>query len=157
VRTSKLPVPLAIALALTLAVLPSALSSQTQEYPHATEPIGTVREIYDGVLSPDMAVQTFRNIDRLFPSRRILRSSRPRPLLAAAEPLRSVTISDDGVRYDLEQFMELNLVTGLLVLQNGEIKLERYRLGNTERTRWMSMSVAKSVTSTLFGAALRDG
>src|SRR5581483_2557808 len=29
--------------------------------------------------------------------------------------------------------------------------------GNTERTRWMSMSVAKSVTSTLIGAAVRQG
>jgi CubicO group peptidase (beta-lactamase class C family) len=30
-------------------------------------------------------------------------------------------------------------------------------LGNTERTRWMSMSVAKSITSTLIGAALHEG
>jgi CubicO group peptidase (beta-lactamase class C family) len=37
------------------------------------------------------------------------------------------------------------------------VKLERYRFGNTDRTRWMSMSVAKSITSTLVGAALKEG
>jgi len=143
-------------LVVALAGIPSALPAQ-QPYPHANEPIGTVREIYDGALSPDMAVTTFRNIDRLFPSRRIPASSHPRPLLPAATPLTSVTVTDDGVRYSLDEFMELNRVAGMLVLQDGRVKLERYRFGNTERTRWMSMSVAKSVTSTLFGAALEDG
>jgi CubicO group peptidase (beta-lactamase class C family) len=144
-----------IASALVLVTLPVAAHSQA--YPHASERIGSVREIYDGVLSPDMAVTTFRNIDRLFPSRTIPRSSSPRPLLPSREPLPTLTITDDGVRYGLEEFMELNRVAGLLILEDGRIKLERYRFGNTERTRWMSMSVAKSVTSTLFGAALADG
>jgi hypothetical protein len=53
--------------------------------------------------------------------------------------------------------MELNRVSGLLVLADGRITLERYRLGNTERTRWMSMSIAKSITSTLIGVALKEG
>ena len=53
--------------------------------------------------------------------------------------------------------MELNRVAGLLVLKDGRIALERYRFGNTEKTRWMSMSVAKSITSTLVGAALQQG
>lgn len=143
-------------LALALLALPVALQAQ-QPYPHANEPIGTVREIYDGTLSPEIAVNTFRNIDRLFPSRRIPASSRPRPLPAAATALTSVTVTDDGTSYSLDEFMEGNRVAGLLVLQDGRVKLERYRFGNTERTRWMSMSVAKSVTSTLFGAALEDG
>jgi CubicO group peptidase (beta-lactamase class C family) len=142
--------------AFALAAAPAVARAQ-QPYPHADERIGTVREIYDGVLSPDMAVTTFRNIDRLFPSRRIPASTRPRPLPMAATPLGPVSIQDDGARYGLEEFLELNRVSGLLVLQHGQIKLERYRYGNTERTRWMSMSVAKSVTSTLFGAALQDG
>ncbi|MDH3206584.1 MAG: beta-lactamase family protein [Gemmatimonadota bacterium] len=149
--------PFSVALALVIATVLAPAQAYTQAYPHATESIGTVREIYDGVLSPDMAVTTFRNIDRLFPSRVIPRSTRPRALRPAVQPLTSVTVSDDGARYSLAQFMELNRVAGLLILQDGQIKLERYRFGNTERTRWMSMSVAKSVTSTLFGAALEDG
>ena len=145
-----------IVAALALASLPWAAAAQ-DAYPHENEPIGSVREIYDGVLSPQLAVSTFRNIHRLFPSRRIPASTRPRPLPLAVEPLGPIVIVDDGEEYDLDGFMEANRVAAVLVLHRGQVKLERYRLGNTERTRWMSMSVAKSVTSTLFGAALEDG
>jgi hypothetical protein len=58
-------------------------------YPHATEPIGTVRQSYDGVLTPELAVNTFRTIDRLFPTRAIHPSAAPRPLLPAAQALGS--------------------------------------------------------------------
>lgn len=127
-----------------------------QPYPHATEPIGTVRQIYDGALTPELAVNTFRNIDRLFPTRRVAHAPRPTPLELAATELRQVMFTDRGRRYDLATYLELNRVTGLLVLKDGRIALERYRLGNSERTHWMSMSVAKSVTSTLIGAAIRE-
>ncbi len=145
------------AAALVLALCPTGVQGQGTPYPHADEPIGTVREIYDGVLSPDMAVRTFRNIDRLFPSATVPRASRPRPLPVARAPLPAMQIVVDGMEYSLSDFLELNRVAGLLVLHDGQVKLEQYRFGNTERTRWMSMSVAKSVMSTLFGVALRDG
>ena len=125
--------------------------------PHASEAIGTVRESYDGALSPEVAVRTFRNIDRLFPTRRIARSSRPRPLLPSARPVGQVTLVDRGTRYTLDDYFRLNRVTGILVLKDGAVALERYLLGNTPKTRWMSMSMAKSITSTLIGAAIRDG
>ena len=48
-------------------------------------------------------------------------------------------------------------VAGLLILQDGKIRLERYALGLSDSGRWTSMSVAKSVTSTLLGAAIKDG
>jgi hypothetical protein len=126
-------------------------------YPHRTEPIGTVRQIYDGVLTPALAVNTFRNIDRLFPTRTVPASSTPLPLPPARVPLTAVRFSDQGRQYDLEAYFELNQVAAILVLQDGRVKLERYRFGNTERTRWMSMSIAKSITSTLIGAALKEG
>jgi CubicO group peptidase (beta-lactamase class C family) len=141
-----------------VALVAAAAPRAAQEpYPHQDEPIGSVREIYDGVLSPEMAVNTFRNTHRLFPSRRIPAATRPRPLARAETRLGTIVIEDEGVRHSLEEFLELNRVAAVLVLQDGEVTLEQYRLGNTERTRWMSMSVAKSVTSTLFGAALHDG
>jgi hypothetical protein len=54
-------------------------------------------------------------------------------------------------------YMSLNRVSGLLILKDGKIAFERYELGNNETTRWMSMSVVKSITSTLVGVAIRDG
>ena len=131
--------------------------SERNPYPHATEPIGTIRQIYDGVLTPEMAVNTFRNIDRLFPTRTVPRSSIPMPLPPASVPLKNVDFSVDGKHYDLDDYLDLNRVAALLVLKDGHVKLELYRYGNTEKTRWMSMSVAKSITSTLIGAALKQG
>ncbi len=143
---------------IVLVVTAAAQVLAAQEpYPHATEPIGTVRQIYDGALTPELAVNTFRNIDRLFPTRIVPRGPQPLPLPRAATQLGDVTFSDRGRRYDLETYLELNRVAGVLVLDNGSIALERYRFGNTERTRWMSMSVAKSITSILFGAAIQQG
>ena len=126
-------------------------------YPHRAEPIGTVRQIYDGVLTPELAVNTFRNIDRLFPTRTVRASAHPFTLPPAAHPLASVSFTANGKPYDLDSYLELNRIAAVLVLQDGRIALERYRFGNTARTRWMSMSIAKSITSTLVGAALREG
>jgi CubicO group peptidase (beta-lactamase class C family) len=136
---------------------PTKATASPEQYPHIREPIGTVRQMYDGVLSPEIAVNTFRNIDRLFPTRTILRSSKPMPLPVAVTPLSNVSFMEGGKHYELEDYLELNRVTGLLVLKDGHIKMERYRFGNSERTRWMSMSVAKSITSTLIGAAVKQG
>ena len=48
-------------------------------------------------------------------------------------------------------------VSGLIVLHDGAVAYERYLLGNDQNTRWMSMSMAKSVSTTLVGCAIRDG
>ena len=142
---------------MALALGASAAHGQSAPYPHAEEPTGTVREIYDGALSPEMAVRTFRNIDRLFPSAIIPGSSNPLPLPVAPVAMPPIRITDDGREYGLAEFLDRNRVAGLLVLHDGFIKFEDYRFGRTAQTRWMSMSVAKSVTSTLFGAALKEG
>jgi CubicO group peptidase (beta-lactamase class C family) len=137
---------------------PSAVHSGSQEpYPHATEPIGTVRQSYDGALTPDLAINTFRNIDRLFPTRRIPRSARPLALPIDATPFPAISFTDRNRALTLEAFLDSNRVSAFLVLKDGRIRKELYRYGNTERTRWMSMSVAKSITSTLIGAAVREG
>lgn len=143
--------------ALLTAIAFGAAAAESAPYAHAREAIGSVRQIYDGVLSPELAVNTFRNIDRLFPVRTVPRSASPLPLLPAAAPLAKVDFSDGGKEYTLDDYLELNRVAGLLVLKDGRIALERYRYGNTEHTRWMSMSIAKSLTSTLIGAAVKQG
>ena len=48
-------------------------------------------------------------------------------------------------------------IAGLVILQDGKVRLERYGLGFDANGRWTSFSVAKSFTSTLVGAALQDG
>src|SRR5687767_5593926 len=140
-----------------MGLAPFAPALSAQNYPHAAEPIGTVRQIYDGVLPFDAAVRTFRNIDRLFPTRVVPRSTTPLPLQVDPASFPQIRFVDRDSQYTLDRFLELNRVTGLLVLQDGRIRLERYLHGNSPRTRWMSMSVAKSITSTLIGAAVHEG
>lgn len=57
----------------------------------------------------------------------------------------------------LDAYMAQHHVAGVMVLVDGKVRLERYGLDATPSTRWTSFSVAKSFTSTLVGAALRDG
>lgn len=58
---------------------------------------------------------------------------------------------------ELDAFIAEQKVAGILILQDGKIRLERYALGFSDAERWTSHSVAKSVTSTLLGAAIKDG
>lgn len=134
-----------------------AASPAAATYPHEEEPVGSVRQVYDGALMPDLQANTFRNIDRLFATRTVRRGPDVHPLPESDAPLESLAFSVDGVEYDLYDYVSLNRISGLLVIKDGEIAYETYQLGNTEATRWMSMSVVKSITATLVGAALRDG
>lgn len=121
------------------------------------ERIGTIREVYDGTLTSDIQVRTFRSTDRLFPVRVVPRGEAAYPLPESARRLARVEFHSAGKSYDLIDYMAMNRVTALLVLKDGEIALEDYEMGNTEGTRWMSMSMAKTVTAALAGAAIRDG
>ncbi len=57
----------------------------------------------------------------------------------------------------LANYMGKHHVAGVMVLQNGRVRLQRYALGFGPAQRWESFSVAKSVTSTLLGIALQRG
>src|SRR5258708_35361890 len=128
-----------------------------QEPQPQLEEIGTARQIYDGTLYPDIQVRTFRNIERLFPTRTVRRGTHVYPLPQSEAPLKGVEFTSAGKKYDMYDYMSLNRVSGLLILKNGKIAFERYELGNNETTRWMSMSVVKSITSPLVGVAIQDG
>ena len=63
-----------------------------------------------------------------------------------------------GTRADyFDRFMTVQRVHGVLILQDGKIRLERYVAPHSPTTRWNSFSIAKSITSTLVGAAMKDG
>lgn len=58
---------------------------------------------------------------------------------------------------DVDAYMNAQRSAALLVLHKGQLRLERYGLDFDATGRWTSFSVAKSFTSTLVGAAVRDG
>lgn len=57
----------------------------------------------------------------------------------------------------IDAFMAGQRTAGLVIVQDGKVRFERYGLGFNANGRWTSFSVAKSFTSTLVGAALKDG
>lgn len=57
----------------------------------------------------------------------------------------------------VDDYMAHSQATGLLVIKNGAIVLEKYAMGVDAATLWDGKSVSKSVTSTLMGVAIKDG
>ncbi len=93
----------------------------------------------------------FRALDRiplLAKWRTIQPAAQPRPL-PPGPPL--------ALPLDVDAYMAGQRSAALLIVQGGRLRLERYGLGFDAHGRWTSFSVAKSLTSTLVGAALRDG
>lgn len=129
----------------------------SEPYAHASEPIGTVREVYDGRLMPDIQINTFRNIQRLFPARVVERGAKITPFARAEEPLTDFEFTLNDIRYDLYDVLALNRVAAMMIVKDDEVLFENYFMGNDSATRWMSMSVVKTITVMLIGAAIEDG
>lgn len=148
---------LALAVGVCLCLTGTAMAHDVVN-PHKDEPIGTVEQVYDGQLMPDLQVNTFRNIDRLYPTAKVAHDpANIRKLPKADFQITNVLFESQGKKYDLYDYVSLNRVSGLIVLKDGKVYYEDYELGNTDKTRWMSMSVIKSITATLIGIALNDG
>ena len=94
---------------------------------------------------------TFRVLDRIpFISKsRIISTGKD------VYPLQKGTPIDVGI--DIDAYMKKQRTAGLVIIHNGKIRLEKYGLGFDGNGRWTSFSVAKSITSTLVGAAIKDG
>ena len=122
----------------------------------AQQPAGA-RQVFDGAMLPGVQVVTFEHGDTLFPVNRVLRGQAVRPLPPAATRLKNLRFQSRGAEYDLFDYLADNRVAGLLILKDGKVVLEDYELGATPDSRWISFSMAKSISSTLVGAALKQG
>lgn len=123
-------------------------------------PAATARELpkAEGLLrwSGDDQVAGFRNIEAIFPTRVVKRGRTVKPLPLAPEQIRPVyRLGDESGSVD--DYMARDRVAGLLVISKGRIVLEKYGQGQKPTDHWISFSIAKSVTSTLLGAAIKDG
>jgi CubicO group peptidase (beta-lactamase class C family) len=107
--------------------------------------------------TPERQAAIFPKQDRDWPQRVIRRGDAVRPLPPHARSLAELTFDVGDVRLSLSDYMARRRTAGLLILKDGEIALERYGLRSGPETRWTSFSTAKSMTSTLCGAALHDG
>jgi CubicO group peptidase (beta-lactamase class C family) len=107
--------------------------------------------------TPDNQAATYRNVDRLYATRRFARGAAVSPLAAHAVSLQDLRYDAGAGPKSVAEYMAKSRSAGLLILKDGKVALERYAMGNNERSLWTSFSVAKSLTSTLIGLALQEG
>ena len=96
-------------------------------------------------------------IETVYRSTIVKRGEDLHPLPKAERTLDSLTYSHTDKSWTVEDYMKAYNVSGMMVVKDGKVLLERYGLGRKPEDRWISFSVTKSITSTLVGAAIQDG
>ena len=114
-----------------------------------------IMHLYD----EDKIANNFINMNKLFStSEPIQPSSKAKPLPKSDKPfsLPSTFYFEDKDQ-DLNAALKHFKTDGLLIIKEGEIVYEEYFNGNSQTTRHISWSVAKSFLSSLVGIAVNDG
>ena len=100
---------------------------------------------------PADRVGAFTHIDDIYPTRQVKRAAVPwrfkRAPAAFSEPFRA----------EVTGYLARNPVTALLIAKDDQILFEHYQYGRTDRDRFVSQSMVKSITGLLIGLAISDG
>lgn len=94
--------------------------------------------------------ERFRAMEQWFAGHEVPAAKSPRVLPKGA-PL------SPALQAEITALMQSTKTAGVMVLVDGKVVHEEYGLGLKPSDRWTSFSVAKSFTSTLLGAAVKDG
>ncbi|WP_374597677.1 serine hydrolase domain-containing protein [Sphingosinicella sp.] len=115
-------------------------------------------KLFGGTLMPGEVVHALLRNSRVFPYGIVSRGSgAPKMLSYSPQPFPAIAVEHDGRTFDMADFLSVNRVAGLLILKDGQVAFEQYELGLDADMHWASCSVAKSIASTLVGAAMYDG
>jgi CubicO group peptidase (beta-lactamase class C family) len=100
-------------------------------------------------------VGSFSHFDEIFRGQLIHKASTPSRLVRVSEP--RITWTSAGADLSLDDYLSRNPTTGLLIARGDTIFVERYQYGRTDRHRFTSFSMAKTVTAMLIGIAIDEG
>ncbi len=151
-RLRRVALPLAALLTLTVPAVHAApdeeLLGKARGYP-----VGTPSTwFYDQTVR----VGSFSHMDSFLPHRMIAHADKARDLpKSATEP--DYTYRFDHETRSVQDFLARRRITGLLVIKDGVVQLERYQYDRTPQHRLLSNSMAKSITSVAVGMALTEG
>lgn len=101
-------------------------------------------------------IGSYSHFDAIFPARGV-----PHPATvwnfrrAPEEP--AIRYQWDGKTQSLDDYLTHIDVTGLLIVKDDTILVERYRYGRTDRDRFASASMVKTLTAMLLGIAMQEG
>jgi CubicO group peptidase (beta-lactamase class C family) len=101
--------------------------------------------------APADRVGAFTHIDDIYPMRQVKRAATPWPFKRAPAAL------SEPFRAEVTGYLARNPVTGLLIAKDDQILFEHYQYGRTDRDRFVSQSMVKSITGLLIGLAISDG
>ena len=122
-------------------LLAGALPASAQQPTPETNPAGVL------FWAPTDRERAFRTMDTIMPHAPVRRGDTPVRVLPEGTP----------IALDPTAYMQAETVAGVLVIQDGRIRMERYGLGIGPQNHWVSFSMTKSLTSTLVGTALKNG
>ena len=99
----------------------------------------------------------FDRLYRMLPSSRMTASASPHRFPDGERIELPTSFHFDGAAVDTEQFLDVTDTAALLVLRDGAVVHEQYRLTGGREVQWISWSVAKSFVSALVGIAVEQG
>jgi len=136
---------------------PAAGSKSAASSPAPLAPLIPANRANDVLFwSPERRLAAFSAMETVVATRIIAAGTAPRALEQGPPLVFGDELTGFAGR-DFNAFMIQQNMAAVLVIHNGRVRLERYAPGYGPETRWSTFSVAKSITSTLVGAALRDG
>jgi len=100
-------------------------------------------------------VGTFSNFDQILPHNTLHKAEHPLPLKrTVSEP--QILYPYKGKICTIDDYLSRQRVTGLLIIKDGEILVERYQYDRKATDRFISNSISKSLVSLAVGFALAE-
>jgi CubicO group peptidase (beta-lactamase class C family) len=138
-------------LAMATSVALAALAPAAAQVPAGKDPVTSILQ-----WTPKQQLERYPALEKTYKTTTIRKGTKVLELPKADKQIDpKVTIG--GKSMSLDQAMTANRISGLIAVKDGKVVLEKYALGRKPEDRWTTFSVAKSVTSTLIGAAVKDG
>lgn len=108
------------------------------------------------MMEPELMTLTNRTTELVFTTARVETGGSIWSLPEDPRPL-EFTYSHDQVVREAREAIERTCTDELLIIKRGRIVVECYENMTRQETHYISYSMAKSINSIMFGAALRDG
>jgi CubicO group peptidase (beta-lactamase class C family) len=112
--------------------------------------------VYPSAGQQDMLVGLYSHYDRVTSMRGVPRSGPVSALKRPAEEIAPV-YHYDGRQKVIGDYLDSHPVTGLLIARGDTILYEHYRYARTDQDRFLSNSMAKTITGLLVGIAIAEG
>jgi CubicO group peptidase (beta-lactamase class C family) len=120
------------------------------------QPSDAILKVRQRFLDADINTLTFHNIDEIFETRKVSTKGPVWDIPIRPVPL-DFSYEYNGMTIPATDFSGRTYTNAILIIKDDMIVFERYFNQTNEDTHFLSMSVAKSITSVLVGMAITDG